>query len=96
MADKITKLSDAIRLGATFRPQCRGGFFQQGMSCALGAAYEAVTGEYDSELEHGVVAPLLRNRFGVDYDMLCAVVHRNDDGKETREAIADWLENEGY
>lgn len=50
--DKITKLSQAIRLGATFRPQCHGGLFrpketQHGTvlaSCAVGAAIEALYG----------------------------------------------------
>lgn len=50
--DKITKLSQAIRLGATFRPQCFGNLFQatdDGLgSCAIGAALEA-TGMIDPE-----------------------------------------------
>lgn len=50
MADKLTKLSAAIRLGSTFRPQCRGRFFQDGGSCVLGAAYEAITGLNEGRL----------------------------------------------
>ncbi len=42
MADKIKKLSDAIKLGSTFRPQCKDTFFKDGASCAIGAAIEAV------------------------------------------------------
>ena len=45
--DKITKLSQAIRLGATFRPQCYGHMFHDGSSCALGAAAEAVGAKPD-------------------------------------------------
>lgn len=44
MADKIKKLSEAIRLGATFRPQCRYALFRDGMSCVQGQAYVALTG----------------------------------------------------
>ncbi len=42
--DKITKLSQAIRLGSTFRPQCERHLYHHGKqaSCALGAAAEAV------------------------------------------------------
>lgn len=35
------KLSEAIRLGAMLRPQCRWGFLEKYSSCALGAATEA-------------------------------------------------------
>lgn len=46
--DKITKLSQAIRLGATFRPQGQGSLYRFNeelgthVTCALGAAMEAV------------------------------------------------------
>lgn len=40
--DKIKKLSQAIRVGASFREQAFGNFFQAGKSCALGAALEAL------------------------------------------------------
>lgn len=42
MSDKIKTLSQAIRVGATFRPQCFHSFFDKGATCALGAAMEAV------------------------------------------------------
>src|ERR1700741_3225132 len=38
------KLSEAMRIGARLRPQCSGYLFNNGASCALGAAYEAVYG----------------------------------------------------
>src|ERR1051326_9366275 len=39
-------LSDAIRIGATLRPQTFNSWFFNGRSCAMGAAIEALTGEY--------------------------------------------------
>ncbi len=53
--DKVKKLSQAIRLGATFRPQafrylwCKRGDVIG--TCALGAAYEAAFGEIPSDLD---------------------------------------------
>ncbi len=57
MSDKISKLSQAIRLGATFRPHGRAKLwtvFGDGVikSCALGAAYEAVFGLPQSHHEN--------------------------------------------
>src|SRR5258706_3257598 len=34
------RLSGAIRIGARIRPQCEGSFFEDGRSCAMGAAME--------------------------------------------------------
>lgn len=49
MSDKIKTLSQAIRLGATFRPQCFAGFYDEasgiGRTCAFGAAFEACGAE---------------------------------------------------
>jgi hypothetical protein len=42
LPEEITKLSEAIRIGATKRPQCTGDYFDNGGSCALGAAWEAM------------------------------------------------------
>lgn len=42
MSDKIKTLSQAIRLGATFRPQGFGALFDDDKSCAIGAAGEAL------------------------------------------------------
>lgn len=90
--DKIQKLSQAIRLGATFRPQCNGSYFNNGRSCAIGAAYEAITGLTD--VEDGIVGRVLNTRFQLPENMLSRVVFRNDCG-ETREEISDWLEGQG-
>jgi len=48
------KLSEAIRLGAKLRPQCKGSFFCYGKlegSCALGAAYEGYYGSRGDSTE---------------------------------------------
>jgi hypothetical protein len=89
------KLSEAIRIGARIRPQCRGSFFREGGSCALGAAYEAITGrvlpEYaDATSLHGVV-PHMR-----DHNFRFSIVRKNDGDRWTRERIADWLEAQGF
>jgi len=94
--DKISKLSQAIRLGATFRPQCKKAFFGkvngQIGSCAFGAAHEALTGE--AKVPRGRMASKIMERFGVSNEIGEAIVNRNDAG-ETREQIADWLEEQG-
>lgn len=88
---RITKLSEAIRIGARIRPQVRSRFFIDGKSCALGAAYEGMTGFQPSEemmYEH--VLPVL----GITQCLAESVAHKNDKGW-TREAIADYLEKAG-
>jgi len=109
MSDKLKTLSQAIRLGATFRPQCRGTLLDShGRTCALGAAVEAIKGDV-SESHLGESA--LAERFGLAMrgqercpvcdekpvaGSICDVVaHLNDDHEWTREAIADWLEGRG-
>lgn len=99
--DKISKLSQAIRLGATFRPQCRGDLFRDGKSCAIAAAYEAVTGnsQYGPETEGEHPGSVLQERFGMTVRIWQEIVNRNN-GRfgfplSTREEIADWLESEG-
>ena len=92
------KLSEAIREGAKLRPQCKGAFYStndQGVvsSCALGAAYEAVTGE----LPH---APLIDWHDVPNFPELPStietrIIAMNDSGR-TREEIADILASEGY
>ena len=86
------KLSAAIRIGAKLRPQCRAFYAEDGATCALGAAFEAITHRLpkmdDPELD-SVLDPLAPTA------VLREVVTRNDDG-QTREEIADWLESIGY
>lgn len=98
--DKISKLSQAIKLGATFRPQCRNVMFDlEGRSCALGAAYEALTGRCDTPQE-GMALGYCRyqyvaKRFDLPVAKLLEVQDMNDVRRMTREAIADQLEQEG-
>lgn len=89
------KLSKAIRIGAALRPhQCRGVFFGHGGSCAMGAAYEAITGKTlkegstDGSFLRGVVPGF------DDYGLRFSIAERNDKG-ESREQIAEWLESQG-
>jgi hypothetical protein len=98
MGDKITKLSQAIRLGATFRPQCRGLLFTHKFgdvrSCAMGAAWEAITGtaEYVDLVK---AKRILMKRFDVTDSCIEDIQERNDQLGQTREQIADWLEAQG-
>jgi len=92
--DKISKLSQAIRLGATFRPQCRRSYFDKdGGSCAVGAAYEVVTGKSDPL--DGTVGTVLNKRFDLPDGVLSKVIFKNDHMGMTREQIADCLEEAG-
>lgn len=86
----VTKLkpSQAMRIGAALRPQCTGGYFADGGSCALGAMWEGYgrTGE-----------PIirLRNELGLDLRIINSIVQLNDNAGWTREQIATWLESKG-
>lgn len=85
------RLSTAIRIGSKIRPQCRGSFFRDGGSCAVGAALEAVFGVNDF-FDEKVRSPE-RVWPGVRW---IRVYLMNDDSTMTREQIADVLEWQGY
>ncbi len=97
MSDKIKKLSDAIRLGATFKAQARGGYLIDNRTCALGAAAEAIGMDIAATDN---VAAQLRQRFSAllnFYDnksLFEMIVEMNDMG-HSRESIADWLKRQG-
>ena len=92
---KITKLSEAIRIGAKARHQCQTYFYANGGSCALGAAIEAVYGyPGDGEPPRAMSFHFMES-FGVPSHMRNQIADRNDSGA-TREEIADWLEAQGY
>jgi hypothetical protein len=102
--DKIRRLSDAIRLGATFRPQCIGHLFRDGKSCALGAAYEAVNNSITGPRKANVLMrrfPALKEKVrhpltsGITDKLVCVIPSLNDAHRWTRERIADWLESIG-
>lgn len=99
MADKIKKLSEAIRLGATFREQCKGTPFNTDAdgvtrSCAIGAAYEALTGKTMNNNEFEAAYNILVERFNMNAHEVKHIWRMNDSGK-SREQIADILAAEG-
>jgi hypothetical protein len=101
MADKIKKLSDAIRLGATFRPQGFGFILSSDgkNTCALGAAADAL-GLLETHLSYcgGLTEEgwnIMKSRFPDAECKLFAITNMNDKQGMTRETIADWLEAQG-
>lgn len=93
------KLSDAIRIGAKLRPQCECELFADGGSCALGAAYEGITGQTCESHEYSRVInafPALRRVSGGGMNNLGFSISSRNDSGETREQIADWLESQGH
>lgn len=101
---RIAKLSDAIRIGARLRPKCSGRPFKDGGSCAWGAAADAFGYVGHGGTVHVIefVAAKLGNghnwawdkKIGNEY--IADVVWRRNDGGESREDLADWLEAQGY
>jgi len=96
-ANRKLKLSEAIRIGAAKRPQAVGKYFKDGASCALGAAYEAVTGKYVESGSGGLpnMIKWFEDHFEMDDWRGMDITERNDRGV-SREQIADWLESQGY
>lgn len=98
---KIDRLSQAIRIGATKRPQCFGDAFRHGGSCALGAALEATgvrpwSGSENDRYPTHYVQGLIEARFRVPLRVTQQVWKLNDVKGWSREQIADWLESQGY
>ncbi len=98
-------LSEALRVGARLRPQCKGELFTDKGSCALGAIYEAVFG-YCADSPAVLIAKFVRHYPELDNSwcdirernvrfLISEIYTRNDSG-QTREEIADWLESIGY
>ncbi len=100
MADKLTKLSQAIRLGATFHPQCFGTMWNRDYStfsgvfatCAVGAAIKAINPDCMNCVE---AQDELCERFNIEIGMIFKIAYKNDTEKMSREQIADWLEQQG-
>lgn len=96
----MMRFSEAIRLGATLRPQAYGRLFDRGRSCAIGAAYEAAgVSDSHSVLPEGWFDFLIRQ--GGQQCVECgelltdnykAISHMNDFHFWTRERIADFVE----
>jgi hypothetical protein len=108
-------LSELIREGATKRGKTERGFFVcesngEICSCALGAAFEAITGKPSLHLDPFLVDALIKRETGIDIRETCirdprsgyprnlcgAIVSLNDYEGKSREEIADWLESIGY
>jgi hypothetical protein len=97
------KLSEAIRLGATLKPQAFDGLDHHGGSCALRAAAEALGLPTDGiyinynllrELypylgKAGQPCPVCATKIGLPSDV---IGHLNDKHRWTRERIADFVE----
>ena len=97
------KLSEAIRLGAMLKPQGSGRFYQNGRTCALGAALDAI-GRLDTSREWSEY-DLAEKSFPAlcavatppDWDgysdppLWRAIEWLNDCEHWTREQIADWV-----
>ncbi len=90
---RTLKVSEAIRIGASLRPQCKGYLFANGGSCVMGAAWEGFG-----------FTKLLDGTMNADGGRLVwdwwrnngwPSVWRENDGGQSREAIADWLEAQG-
>lgn len=94
---KTLKLSEAIRIGATYRPQVRGVWFSHanGGSCALGAAWEGAFGKVTRETWAHANGTELALRFGIPSSIISEIAKRNDQGLMSREQIANWLEAQG-
>lgn len=62
----MQKLSTYIREGAKKRPQAFGDYIQDGCTCALGAAYEAITNKkpMPDGADHGLVKATIYNATG--------------------------------
>jgi hypothetical protein len=99
---KVLKLSEALRLGAKIRPQSTHGGFLDGRSCAIVAAAEGagldVVGHPSKFRITEAAWGYLFERGIVDqrYDgsvLSGEILDRND--RQTREQIADWLEQQG-
>ena len=87
---KNLDLPTAIREGAKLRGRTRtGNYYNDGRSCAIGAAYEAETGK--CEVVNCIWPELL---FQIDdYITLGgAIVDLNDKAGWTRKEIADWVD----
>lgn len=84
------KLSAAMRIGAKLRPQTFGALSDDIGTCAMGAANEGRHGSYCYDGSPYATWPRLTPQ------ILDEVIHRNNELRQPREQIADWLESKGY
>lgn len=89
------ELANLIRIGAKKRPQCAGRLFKNGASCALGAAYEGLTGKSCATDDYAALysaLPILGKFDGNTTQIVKDIWDMNDSQSKTREQIADWLD----
>src|SRR5437762_9281374 len=104
MQQQLLALADAMEAGAKKRPQVFNKMFGKTLfgkigSCALGAAYEGainIYGKYScnviTELQDKF--PVLHEKhylWGYQRSFQTAIIDLNDDQRQTRESIAQWL-----
>jgi hypothetical protein len=106
MNDKVMPLSQAIRLGATMKPQAFGYFYGDDgrSSCALGAAADAIgadperlefarTWQFADVFDQPLCPECGKNADERDGDGdKDIIIHLNDVHQWTRESIADFVE----
>lgn len=89
------KLSEAIRLGAALKPQGFGTLDTNGHTCAIGAALDAV-GQLDRAVNTAMPYEVAQNLWPIlranDYELMSAIIRANDGDHQTREVIADFVE----
>jgi hypothetical protein len=102
------KLTEAIRLGATLKPQIYENWFRDGGTCVIASAFDAV-GQLDALLK-SIDMPKLIQAAGWEQEFITSsscpacntplnyshltvmMMHLNDFHKWTREDIASWVE----
>jgi len=104
-AQRVTKLSQAIRIGALMRPQCTGVPHRDGTSCAWGAAADGLGLRIRADTTGATVMAVGKSLYGDAWwawgirtdngESLADRVWQMNDGGQTREEIADWLEARG-
>jgi len=105
MSDKIRKLSQAIRFGASLTPQVTKRYVTYNSegnitgTCALGAAFHGLSIQDESIKKLSVsqaIAPFLKDLTGEERDRIQGtIINLNDNHYWTRERIATWLESHG-
>lgn len=101
------QLSEAIRLGAMLKPQGYGALLEDGKTCAIGAACDAI-GLLGQCMADGTFPDSVAQRWPLLEELnvlrtcpTCGmgqfggggvIVHLNDSHKWTREQIADWVQ----
>lgn len=98
------KLSEAIREGALLRPQAYGVAAEDYggciCTCALGAAYEVMFGYLfgldELPAGHPHYIYYWYEDAGVPRALVSEVIDRNDTWHQSREEIADWVQEQGF